>query len=269
MIIDKNMGFRAKFSDFLLWTGIIVTIVALIVQFIVVIIGYTKIPTTIINSNNLWIPPDGAWVSLWTSLSTFSIQSNILVLFFFSFVLINRFHEQRCLFVHGRFGLAITTYITITIIVFFSVLFWPMFKDLDTSDGISMINFINTFLLHLITPLIMLLYYLLTSGKYYWDYKKQAYLWTPIISLYMFTYLGYALVKGNFVGVLAKSKTEIVYSFPYSFLNFHDESLLKFFLYVGAILLLYLVLIALFTLYNNLLYKKSNKSMVLLKNDNI
>ncbi|WP_342276791.1 hypothetical protein [Spiroplasma endosymbiont of Nebria brevicollis] len=268
MGFNKNVGFKTKFSDFLLWTGLIVIIIDLIVQFTTILVGYTKIPPTVTNPHNLWIPPDGAWVGIWTLLSEFTIQSNLLLLFFFCFVLTNRFYENRCLFVHGRFSLAITTYTTITAIVFFGVLFEPLLKNLDTNNAISVTNFANTFLLDLITPVIMILYYLLTVGKYYWGYKKQAYLWTPIISIYMFVYLGYALAKGNFVGMLPNGKTEIDYSFPYSFLNFH-ESLSKFFIYISLILALYLVLIALFTLYNNLLYKRNNKSMALLRDTNI
>ncbi|WP_375317291.1 hypothetical protein [Spiroplasma endosymbiont of Virgichneumon dumeticola] len=268
MGLGKRVVFKAKFSDFLLWTGLIVIIVALIVQFTTILVGYAKMPPTVTNPHKLWIPPDGAWVGLWTLLSTFTIQSNLLLLFFFCFVLTNRFYENRCLFIHGRFGLAITTYITITGVVFFSVLFKPWLKSLDTSDPISITNFVNTFLLHLVTPLIMVLYYLLTAGKYYWEYKKQAYLWTPIISIYMFAYLGYALAKGNFVGMVPKGKTEIDYSFSYSFLNFHD-GLPTFFIYIGVILALYLVLIVLFTFYNNLLYKKKNKSMVILRDNDV
>lgn len=264
---NKNMVFKTKFSDLLLWTGLITAIIGLIIQFTTLLIGYTKIPETVTNPKNL-LTPDGAWVGLWTALSTFTIQANILVFFFFCFVLTNRFHEKRYLFVHGRFSLAVTTYIFITMIVFFSVLFKPMLDKLDTNDAISMINFVNTFLLHLISPLIMILYYLSTAGKYYWGYKKQAYLWTPVLLVYMLVYLAYAILKGNFVGILLKDKNTIDYSFPYSFLNFHN-SLPTFFKCVSAILVLYLVLIALLTLYNNLLYKKASKSRIVLNNNNI
>lgn len=257
--IAKNIGFKSKFSDFLIWSGLIITIISLITQFAIVLINYHPIPAGVTNRHHLWTP-DSPWVAIWTALSTFTIQSNILVFFFFCFILTNRFYENYAQFVFGRFSLAITVYISVTLIVFFAVLFKPILNDLDTSNSISMLSFINTFLLHLIIPVIVILYFMFSSGKYYWAYGKQAYLWTPLLSIYMFLYLGYALCKGNFVGILVKDKPEISYSFPYPFLNFH-QNLGNFFIYISAILVLYLILMLLFTAYNNMLYKKNHKSL--------
>lgn len=263
MKIKKEIGFKTKFSDFLLWSGLIITIISLIVQFAVILIGYKPIPITTTNPYGLWTP-DSVWVGIWTAISTFTIQSNILVFFFFCFVLTNRFYENRAQFVFGRFALAITVYISVTFIVFFAVLFKPMLDKLEPSNSVDMISFVNTFLLHLLIPVILILYFMSTAGKYYWAYKKQTYLWMPIISIYMFGYLAYALVKGNFVGILLKGETKISHSFPYPFLNFH-KNLSNLFIYVAAILILYLILMLLFTFYNNMLYKKNNKPMIILK----
>lgn len=263
MSLGKTIGFKRKIADILLWTGIITSLIALIIKFSTALISYQPILNTTQNPHDLWIS-HSAWAGIWTAISTFTIQSNILVFLFFCFVLTNRFYENHCTFVHGRFALAVTTYITITAIVFFTLLFKPIIDDLDTTNSIKMINFINTFLLHLIVPIIMILYFIITAGKSYWGYKKQAYLWMPFISIYMFVYLGFVLIKGNFVGVFIKDKNIIDYSFPYHFLNFH-QSLSTFLLSVGAILLLYIVIIALFTCYNNIRYNKINKSHFLPK----
>lgn len=266
MGIEKNIGFKSKFSDFLLWFGLIISIIALIIQFAVVLLEYKPIPPTTPNPHNLWTP-DSAWVGIWTMVSTFTIQSNFLVFLFFCFVLTNRFYENYAQFVFGRFSLAITVYISVTLVVYFAVLFKPMIKDLDTSDSISMLNFINTFLLHLIVPVIVILYFMISSGKYYWKLSKQTYLWIPIISIYMFVYLAYALLKGNFVGFIRRGTTDIDYSFPYPFLDFH-KNLGTFFIYIAAILVLYIILMLLFTLYNNMLYKKNNKPIAVLRDTN-
>lgn len=266
MDIEKNIGFKSKFSDFLLWSGLIISVIALIVQFAVALIEYKPIPATTPNPHNLWAP-DAVWVGIWTMISTFTIQSNFLVFLFLCFVLTNRFYENHAQFVFGRFSLAITVYISVTLVVFFAVLFKPMIKKLDTSDISSMLNFINTFLLHLIVPVIIILYFIFSSGKYYWKFGKQTYLWIPVISIYMFVYLAYALLKGNFVGFLKRGATEIDYSFPYPFLDFH-KNLGTFFIYIVAILVLYIILMLLFTLYNNMLYKKNNKPIAVLRNTN-
>ncbi|WP_338959364.1 hypothetical protein [Spiroplasma endosymbiont of Tiphia femorata] len=266
MGIGKNIGFKSKFSDFLLWSGLIIAVIGLIMQFAIVLIEYKPITVGTPNPHNLWTP-DGPWVGIWTMISTFTIQSNFLVFLFFCFVLTNRFHDNRAQFVFGRFSLAITVYITVTLIVFFAVLFKPMINNLDSSNSISILNFINTFLLHLIVPVIVILYFMFSAGKYYWKLGKQTYLWIPIISIYMFVYLGYALAKGNFVGFLRKGTTEIDYSFPYPFLDFH-KSLTTFFIYIFAILILYIILMLLFTLYKNILYKKNNKPIAALRDTN-
>lgn len=266
MGIEKNIGFKSKFSDFLLWSGLIISIIALIVTFAIILIEYKPIPQATSNPHNLWTP-DSAWVSIWTIISTFTIQSNFLVFLFFCFVLTNRFYENRAQFVFGRFSLAITVYISVTLVVFFAVLFKPMLKELNPNDNISILNFINTFLLHLIVPVIIILYFMFSSGKYYWKFSKQTYLWIPVISIYMFVYLAYALLKGNFVGQLKCGTKEIDYSFPYPFLNFHKD-LGTFFIYIVAVLILYIILMLVFTLYNNMLYKKNNKAIVILKDTN-
>ncbi|WP_425380936.1 hypothetical protein [Spiroplasma endosymbiont of Polydrusus pterygomalis] len=266
MGIEKNIGFKSKFSDFLLWSGLIISIIALILAFAVILIEYKPIPPATLNPHDLWTP-DSAWVGIWTMISTFTIQSNFLVFLFFCFVLTNRFYENRAQFVFGRFSLAITVYISVTLIVFFAILFKPMLNELDPSDSISILNFINTFLLHLIVPVIVILYFMFSSGKYYWKFGKQTYLWIPIISIYMFVYLAYALLKGNFVGHLKRGAKEIDYSFPYPFLNFHKD-LGTFFIYIAAILVLYIILMLLFTFYNNMLYKKNNKPITILKDTN-
>lgn len=266
MSIGRNIGFKSKFSDFLLWTGLIITIIALITQLAIVLINYKPIPATTTNPHNLWTP-DSPWVGIWTMFSTFTIQSNFLVFLFFCFILTNRFYDNYAKFVFGRFSLAITVYISVTLVVFFAILFKPMINELDTNNSISMLNFINTFLLHLIIPVIIILYFMFTSGKYYWKFGQQTYLWIPVISIYMFVYLGYALLKGNYVGWLKHGATEIDYSFPYPFLNFH-KNLGTFFIYIGAIIVLYIILMLLFTLYNNMLYKKNNKPIAALKDTN-
>lgn len=266
MGIGKNIGFKSKFCDFLLWFGLIITIIALIAQFAIVLMKYKPIATGTPNPHNLWTP-DAPWVGIWTMFSTFTIQSNFLVFFFFCFILTNRFYDNRAPFVFGRFSLAITVYITVTLIVFFAILFKPMIKNLNPHDSISMLNFINTFLLHLIVPITVILYFMFSSGKYYWKFGKQVYLWIPVISIYMFVYLAYALLKGNFVGFIRDGTNEINYSFPYPFLDFH-KSLGTFFIYVSAIIVLYIILMLVFSLYNNMLYKKNNKSVAALTDTN-
>lgn len=216
-------------------------------------------PTIVKNPHHLWYPT-GFWAHIWSSLSTFTIQTNILVLIFFSLALINYFKKNKFQTInHGRFKFTVTIYITITFIIFWVSLFKILIATTDFSNSIDLMNFVNTFLLHLFTPTIMVIFYFITSGTIKWAIKPTLTKTLPIAISYLFVYLTYILIKGTFVGQIV-NKNEIDYSYPYFFLNV-KESLGTFFMYLGIILALFLVLFAIYYFYNNWRYQRNYKKI--------
>jgi len=246
----KKFGLRKSLADFLLWSGIIIGVIALVTNFFVAIFSF-KLTNGLPNPNNLWIP-NTAWYGLWLTVSDFSLQANLILFFFFCMVLVNRFNSNRARLVNGPFSMAVTIYMTITCVIFFTVLFKDEVKNLNTKDPTNVIMFANTFLLHLVLPIIIIYYYLLTAGKTFWKFKTMAIIHGPIIMSYMLVYLAYALLKGTFVGQI---KNQIItYSYPYDFLNFKNN-LGEFFIFFFIISFCVIGLIGLYTFYNNCRYK--------------
>lgn len=235
---------------------IIVTLAALIIQFISSVVESVEITTAIANPHDLWVAR-GPWGRIWNSLSTFTIQSNILVLVFFIMVLNNYLMRTKNKWANSYFSLAVTVYITITMIIFWVALFKPLLEVTNFQTTFGVLNFINTFLLHLITPTLAIAYYLLTTGNNKWTAKTTLRRGLPATISYMFAYLAYALIKGSFVGQVKTvgGNTFIDYSYPYFFLNI-KTNLGTFFLYFFIILILFFLLFVIYYFYNNWKYQK-------------
>lgn len=240
----------------LIFSVIIITLAALIIQFISSIVESVKITSTIANPHDLWVAA-GPWGRIWNSLSTFTIQSNILVLVFFTMVLNNYLMRTKNKWANSYFSLAVTVYINITMIIFWVALFKPLLEVTNFQTTFGVLNFINTFLLHLITPVLSIAYYFLTTGNNKWTAKTTLRKGLPVTISYMFAYLGYALIKGSFVGQIKTIGNNLVvdYSYPYFFLNI-KANLGAFFLYFIIILSLFLLLFVTYYFYNNWKYQK-------------
>ncbi|MDQ7982637.1 MAG: hypothetical protein REH79_00250 [Spiroplasma sp.] len=252
----SNAKQKKSLITHLIWSGIIITSIGLIITVIDAAINIPHSEIGIPNPHNLWYPT-GFWANIWNSLSTFTVQSNILVLVFFILALINRLTKTKLQFVNGWFKFAVTIYISITLIIFWAALFQPLITNTDFSKSLDVLNFLNTFLLHLFTPVIMIIFFFITSGTTKWAIKSTLTKALPIIISYMFIYLFYALIKGEFVGLLKNKKGFLFvdYSFPYFFLNV-KEKLGTFFLYFFIILILFIGLFAVYYFYNNWRYDR-------------
>lgn len=237
--------------------AIIVISSALIIS--VVVDALTSVTAPVVtNPHNLWYP-SGFGANLWNSLSTFTIQTNLMVLIFFILALVNYFKKNRIPTINlGRFKFSVTIYITITFVIFWSSLFKNTINNTDFHDSVALLSFVNTFLLHLFTPLAMIGYYLLTSGFVKWAIKPSAIKTLPIAISYLFIYLAYALIKGTFVGQVVNN--EVKYSYPYFFLNI-KENIGNFFIYFAIILVLFLVLFLIYYYYNNYQYKYKQRKL--------
>lgn len=258
-IIAKN---KAILIRNLLLLGIVIVSTALIITIVNAALKAHS-ETIVHNPHHLWYPT-GFWANIWNSLSTFTIQSNILVLVFFILSIINFFKKNRFSTINqGWFKFTVTIYITITFIIFWVSLFKILIATTDFSNSIDLMNFVNTFLLHLFTPIIMIAFYFITSGTKRWAIKPTLTKTLPISISYLFIYLTYILIKGSFVGQIV-NKNEIDYSYPYFFLNV-KESLRTFFMYLGIILILFLALFFIYYYYNNWKYQRNHKK---LKNKN-
>lgn len=244
----------------LIWLGIIVISSALIITIVNAAINIPQIGAS--NPHNLWYPT-GFWANIWNSLSTFTIQSNILVLVFFILALINQITKNKLQTInHGWFKFAVTIYISITFIIFWASLFKILIQTTDFNNSIDVMNFVNTFLLHLFTPTIMIAFYFVTSGTAKWTIKPTLTKTLPKSITYLFIYLTYILIKGSFVGqIVNKSGWSVVdYSYPYFFLNI-KENLGTFFLYFFIILLLFFGLFACYYYYNNWKYYRNHEKL--------
>lgn len=182
-----------------------------------------------------------------------------MVLIFFILALINYFKKNRNPTINqGRFKFSITIYITITFVIFWSSLFKKTINNTNFHDSVALLSFINTFLLHLFTPLAMVGYYLLTSGFVKWTMKSSAIKTLPIAISYLFIYLAYVLIKGTFVGQVINDQVE--YSYPYFFLNIKTD-VGTFFIYFSIILALFLILFLIYYYYNNYQYKYKQRKL--------
>lgn len=242
----------------LIYLAIIVTLMGLIIQFISSVVESIELNSVIENPHNLWVPL-GPWGRIWNSLSTFTIQSNILVLLFFVLVLANYLTRTKLKWLNSYFSLAVTIYITITMIIFWVALFKPLLETTNFQTTFGMLNFVNTFFLHLITPIIAITFYFLTTGNQKWAFKITFSKYLLASISYMFIYLAYALIKGTLVGQIKikGDNTFVDYSYPYFFLNI-KANLSSFFIYFFIILFLFLVLFVLYYFYNNWKYQKTH-----------
>lgn len=262
MKLKNNNKININLVLILILSAIIITLASLIINTIIAIKSNNpygqaiNIDDLIKNkTNNLWTPI-GPWANIWTSLSTFTIQTNILVLIFFILALINYIKKEKFYWIHGYFKLALTVYISITMIIFWTSLFSSLIKLTNFNSSIGIANFINTFLLHLITPLITIIYFFFTAGSNKWLFKPTFTKGLALSNIYLFVYLGYALIKGNFVGFVKVKIIDntvipiIENSYPYFFLNIKNN-LNIFFIYLFIILSLFLILFFTFYLLNN------------------
>ncbi|WP_425379636.1 hypothetical protein [Spiroplasma endosymbiont of Stenodema calcarata] len=147
--------------------------------------------------------------------SFFTTQTNYIVaLYFFLYLFESKFKNTKP---HYIIQLAVTTYITITMLVF-----WVgIVGQKDQARQYHLYNWVATIILHLIMPITMITSYVLTAGDHYYHYENhhKKYLW--LIMLYMLLYLVIILFRGTYRHFDGKAPATL---FPYFFLNYFQPN---------------------------------------------
>ncbi|AKX33802.1 hypothetical protein SLITO_v1c01360 [Spiroplasma litorale] len=124
--------------------------------------------------------------------SFFTTQSNYIVV---GYLVLAILYKQIC---NSRlsFGveLAITVYITLTMVVFWLGIAAPG----QTGGETDLQNWISTIILHLIIPLIMIAYFILSCGNDYISYKKHLKFNFPVTCTYPALYLFFVMLRGHY-----------------------------------------------------------------------
>ncbi|MBE4703921.1 Pr6Pr family membrane protein [Spiroplasma platyhelix] len=183
--------------------------------------------------------------------SFFTTQSNYLVAIYFAMVLYYS-HFKRILPIF-QVRLAVTVYITITMIIFWVGLFNQV-QDIDKYD---VYHWINTMILHLVMPIIMIINFVMTSGKERIAIKKwhQNYLW--LIGLYPAIYSIVILIRGHLRYL--DSKPEDTW-YPYFFFNIDQPY--GWLIATAAIIIIFGLVFGLQYFYisiNNLMFDRNQK----------
>ncbi|WP_425379550.1 hypothetical protein [Spiroplasma endosymbiont of Stenodema calcarata] len=147
--------------------------------------------------------------------SYFTTQSNYLVFMYFIFYLFQKkFKNTKPDFI---IRIMVTVYITMTMIVFWT----GLFVQGDLMKNMSVYEWISTFILHTIMPLVMILSYIMTAGDIFYKFEShhKANYW--LICLYPFLYLLCILVRG-YIRHVDKQPSDTL--FPYFFLNFYTTN---------------------------------------------
>lgn len=124
--------------------------------------------------------------------SFFTTQSNYLVVFYLIFALcLKEAYNKK-----PPFGieLAITVYITTTMFVFWL----GLVSSKDEFGSYQKANWVSTIILHLIIPSIMIYYFMISSGDYYYSFREHGKLSMYGITLYPLGYLCYAMIRGEY-----------------------------------------------------------------------
>ncbi|MFU0252332.1 hypothetical protein [Spiroplasma sp. Moj] len=178
--------------------------------------------------------------------SFFTTQTNYIVaLYFFLYLFESKFKNTKP---HYVIQLAVTTYITITMLVF-----WVgIVGQKDQAAQYRPYHWVATVILHLVMPVIMIISYVLTAGDHYYYYEEhhKKYLW--LIMLYMVAYLTIILIRGTYRHLDGKDPRTL---FPYFFLNYFKPG--GDFMVATALVVICVVAVSLQYFYifiNNLLY---------------
>lgn len=121
----------------------------------------------------------------------FTTESNYMVVIYFCLYLFNvHFRGTKPSF---QTRLAVTVYITITMLVFWL----GIFTQEQDPKQYSIYNWISTMILHLIMPIIMITSFVLTCGHNFVNLKKQHKIYLWLIVIYPAIYCVVILIRGH------------------------------------------------------------------------
>ncbi|MBE4704163.1 Pr6Pr family membrane protein [Spiroplasma platyhelix] len=191
--------------------------------------------------------------------SFFTTQTNYLVVIYLFFTLLAERLDKKFK-VNFHLLLAITVYITVTMFVFWTGLIGDILEAGTQNYWSQAYAWIKTIVLHFIIPVIMIVYFVLISGKNQISYKTYYKLYIWLILVYPVLYLTAVMIRGDLryqQGYRGSS------CFPYFFLNYHQNGVLVFGLAIFLILIFILLLIHLYIWVNNFRFKQiANKKLL-------
>lgn len=231
----------------------IIKIFAFILTTTLLIASYT---TSVVYKE--WVPASSQQPFLYGDftlqyLSFFTTQSNIIVALWFLVAIIKDKKEEENLFTAQLGKIFVTSYITITMLVWAGILLPAAIKDMSVTGWIFGLG------LHIVVPILMISYAIWTLGLRtisFAKYFKKAF-WVYLS--YPLLYLFYVSIRG----VMRWNDNKQELSFPYPFLNFYTTYLgmngvIAFFLFIGIILVLFVLLNLLYILISNALAKRKS-----------
>ncbi|MFW4371478.1 MAG: hypothetical protein EHV01_006080 [Spiroplasma sp. hy2] len=146
--------------------------------------------------------------------SFFTTQTNYIVaVYFFIYLFENKFKIQSPSYL---IKLAVTTYITITMVVFWL----GIFTSTQDANQYNVYVWISTIVLHLVIPISMIISYILTAGTFEYNLKQHYKLALWLILIYPVCYFIVILIRGT-LRHLDKRPSDTWY--PYFFLNVYQE----------------------------------------------
>ena len=168
------------------------------------------------------------------SISYYTFQSNLMVVLWLTLALIYKNRDTIPKFLASPVRGAITLYITITFIVFATVLA-PYYHP----TGLALYN---NYVSHYFLPIAFIIDWLITEMEF--EYK-----WNYIIywSFYILFYLIYTLIRGYFTGF-----------YPYLFVNLNSISILQLTINIIILMCIALSLGLVYIYVNRKIYKKKN-----------
>lgn len=191
--------------------------------------------------------------------SFFTNQTNFLVIIYLFFILIVERIDKKFK-VNLNLFLAITVYITITVVVFWIGLAGD-FMETGLQYYWSLVYaWIKTIILHFIIPIIMISSFVLISGKEQISYKKYYKLYMWLILIYPLLYLTVVIIRGD---LRYQENHPSETCFPYFFLNYHKIGFLIFGLTIFLIFIFIIFLQHFYIWINNLRNKKINSKRFL------
>lgn len=181
----------------------------------------------------------------------FTTQTNYMVLIYLFALLLEHKVKKNNTPTNKIIFLAITVYITITMLVFWVGLFTIKGERNQYSDPY---NLVKTIIMHLIMPIVMISCFFLTSGNEKYNLKEHHKLYLWFILFYPAFYLVYIMIRGN----LRWNENYGEQSYPYPFLNYHQNGIGFLILAIIAILILAIGLQYFYMWINNFRYKKKH-----------
>ncbi|WHQ36848.1 hypothetical protein [Spiroplasma sp. SV19] len=178
----------------------------------------------------------------------FTTQTNYIVaMYFFAYLFEGKFANCKPSYL---IKLAVTTYITVTMLVFWL----GIFTNTQDSNQYDAFSWASTIVLHLVIPVSMIISYILTSGNFKYDIKKHYKLALWLILIYPVSYFIIILIRGALRHLDHRPANTW---YPYFFLNVYQEWgwLILIFAFV-CILSLFIGLQYLYIFLNNKLYHK-------------